>query len=181
MNVHCSICGVNEALSCRQSHIFSQILGSHIELLNLWGIIKWGLEYSQIQFNILQFFTCCSYLLKPSKATMFKNWLTAYWNWENSWTEYLIHMLTSSLCCSLADGWKMQQPQVCGKQVFLILEWLLLYCLVYWCVSAHCVFSSPLGSIRALKTVDSNCLKQAKHKMLSDCNLFYYIVLEMHF
>lgn len=52
MNVHCSICGVNEARCCCQSHIFSQILGSHIELLNWRGISKWGLTQSPIPSKI---------------------------------------------------------------------------------------------------------------------------------
>lgn len=55
VDVHGTICGVNEALSCCQSHIFCQILFSHTELLNLWGITKWGLKESKIQFKILMY------------------------------------------------------------------------------------------------------------------------------
>ena len=86
-------------------------------------------------------------------------------NWGNNWSEYLIHMLTyqRSFKNHYVALWKMG-VKCSNKQrrVLFTLEQLLLYCLLYWCISVHCVFFTPLGSVRPLKVcLHRLCLSSA--------------------
>lgn len=107
----------------------------------------------------LLFITC----LSQAKLTVLKNpVITASWNWENSRTECLIHMLTVSLCCKCSNS-----ESVADRYSSCLSDFRCIALCINVRISAHCFL---LTSIRAPKAVDSISLKHCE--MLSDYNLF---------
>lgn len=99
---------------------------------------------------------------KPGQDNMFTLPCCAVVTERIAKTEYLIHTLTLPLLfenCSLVYGWGMQKKDSSCLNDF--------FCIAFYrCLSAHCVFTSPL------RTVDPDSLKHCRLQKVFRLQLF---------